>query len=409
MKIRNTPMTRSISSHLAFVAAVLLASVATLAQDITWSLTTADLRTQPVQLKSLDASGLKVKAGDEEKTVAMEQFVDLARPVPAAKREGKFDLVLVAGERLNGAPVKIDGESLIWKHPSVGDVPVPLRLVAALVPTDGKASLERRKDDEVTLTNKDVVRGAITDITPAQVTIKTEAGDTPLPAASVASIGFASTAAASTNKPSFRIRLDEGSMIAATAVKLNADKLELSMSGGGKVSLDLPRITQIEQVNGPVAFLSNRQPSENVYTPYIGNDQRFLARFNADFDGNPIRFRDKIYARSIAAHSYSRITWPLDPASGYVAFRTRYAMDPKAAQGVGGDVTVRIKVDGKTVHEQANFRPGVLSPAVVVDIASAKTLTLEVDYGQLMHSNDRLNWLEPALLRVKPAETPEPK
>jgi hypothetical protein len=276
------------------------------------------------------------------------------------------------------------------------------------VPIDGKVGTERRREDEVTLANKDVVRGAISELTPEQIVVKTEAGDTPLPASSVVSIGFASTGVGNAAKPSFRIRLDDGSMIPAPAVRLDGAKLELNMGGDAKVSVDLERVAQIEQVNGPVSFLSNRQPSENVYTPYLGSDQRFLARFNSDFDGNPIRFREKIYARSIAAHSYSRVTWPLDAASGYTSFRTRYAMDPKAAQGTGGDVTVRIKLDDKVVHEQANVRPGVLSPPVVIDLGSAKKLTLEVDYGRLMHSNDRLNWLEPALLRVKPAEQLEP-
>jgi hypothetical protein len=390
----------------AFAIALFLCAAAW-AEDFTWTLTTADLRTQNVQIKSLDTAGLKVTVGGDEKSIAMDQFVDLARAANASKHEGKFDLVLAGGERINGEPVKIDNESLVWKNPVVGEVLVPMKLLTALVPVDAKANTDRRRDDEVTLTNKDIVRGAIIELTPAQVVIKTENGDQPLPAASVATIGFASTASTGSNKPSFRVRLDEGSTIPAAAVKLDGAKLELTM-GGTKVGVDLARVVQIEQENGPVAFLSNRQPTENVYTPYIGSDQRFVARFNADFDGNPIRFRDRVYARSIAAHSYSRITWPLDPASGYVAFRTRYAMDPKAGQGVGGDVTVRIKLDDKVVHEQANVRPGILSPPIVLDLGQAKKLTLEVDYGQLMHSNDRLNWLEPALLRVKPAETPEP-
>ena len=41
------------------------------------------------------------------------------------------------------------------------------------------------------------------------------------------------------------------------------------------------------------------------------------------------------------------------------------------------DVTVRIKLDGKTVHEQPGFKAGALSPVVVIDLNGAKALTLD--------------------------------
>jgi hypothetical protein len=51
----------------------------------------------------------------------------------------------------------------------------------------------------------------------------------------------------------------------------------------------------------------------------------------------------------------------------------------------------------------------VLSPVVVAELpASAKTLTLEVDYGDGIDVEDRLNWLEPALLREMPKPEPPP-
>ena len=44
----------------------------------------------------------------------------------------------------------------------------------------------------------------------------------------------------------------------------------------------------------------------------------------------------------------------------------------------------------------------------MIELGSAKALTLEVDYGQMIDSNDRLNWLEPALLKFKPErQSPE--
>jgi hypothetical protein len=54
-------------------------------------------------------------------------------------------------------------------------------------------------------------------------------------------------------------------------------------------------------------------------------------------------------------------------------------------------------------------RAGVVSPVVLVELpASAKTLILEVDYGDALDVEDRLNWLEPALLREMPKPEPPP-
>ena len=401
-----TRPTRAATAHALAALAVVLATAGTAAAQDAWSLTTADLKTESVSLKAFDsAAGLKVAPlapGSADRDVPADRFVELARPLPPVPRTGKFDLHLAGGDRLNGDPAGMRGESVVWRNPVAGEVVVPLTRLAGLTRANDRFAADRRRDDVATLSNGDMVRGTLTDLTPEQVVIRTDAGDAPVPFASLANVTFAATvqSGGARPRPSFRVRLDEGSVIAATAVKLAGDRVEATVGGAAK-SLPLGLVAGIEQVNGPVAFLSSLQPSAGVYTPYLGSDQRFGARMNADFDGNPVRFRDRVYPRAIATHSYSKLTWPLDGT--YAAFRTRYAMDAKAEQGAGGDVTVRVRLDDKVVHEQKNVRPGRLSDPVVIDLAGAKAITLEVDYGRLIDSNDRLNWLEPALLKVRPA------
>ena len=62
-----------------------------------------------------------------------------------------------------------------------------------------------------------------------------------------------------------------------------------------------------------------------------------------------------------------------------------------------------------TIHGGAvmAFADSVGAAATVINLpADAKELVLEVDYGQGIDVEDRLNWLEPALLRERPG--PEP-
>ncbi|QOV89947.1 NPCBM/NEW2 domain-containing protein [Humisphaera borealis] len=374
------------------------------AAEDAWTLTTADLKSESVAVKAFDGDkGLTVTplAGGADRTVAVDRFVDLARPVAAIKPVGAYDLHLVGGDHINGDPAGMKGESIVWKTAAAGDVAVPLTRIAGIGKAGARFLAERRRDDLVVFTNGDTARGTLMDLTPEQIVVKTDAGNTPVPFASLSRVALASTVQPSGKnlKPTFRIQVDDGSVLSATTAKIADGKLEATIGGAAR-SIDLARVAGIEQVNGPVAFLSTRQPSANVYTPFLGSDQRFVARMNSDFEGGPIRFRDRVYPRAIAAHSYSKITWPLD--GSYSAFRTRYALDPKASGGNGGDVTVRIKLDDKVVHEKTGVRPGQLFDPVIVDLGSAKELTLEVDYGAMIDSNDRLNWLEPALLKFKP-------
>ncbi|HEX8915871.1 MAG TPA: NPCBM/NEW2 domain-containing protein [Humisphaera sp.] len=368
-----------------------------------WTLVTADLRSEPVALKAFGPDGAKVVPTSSdaaaERAVPAAQFVELSRSLAATARTGRYDLHLVGGDRLNGAPLRVvNDEAIAWTNPVAGEVLVPLRLVAGVTEAGKPLPTDRRKDDVLTLANGDRVTGTIVDLTPEKVTIVVGTQNVTIDFARTVSVVLAAAAQTGKEKPYYRVRLDEGSVLVSPTVTVAGDKLEVT-SGGKARPVDLARVSLVEQVNGPVAFLANRLPSANVFAPYFGSSQRFLARMHTDFEGEPIRFNDRAVPRSIATHSYSKLSWPLD--GSYVAFRTRYAMDPKA--GSDGDVTVRIKLDDKVVHEQKNVRPRVMSPPVVIDLGSARTLTLEVDYGRFADANDRLNWLEPALLKQKPA------
>lgn len=370
-----------------------------------WTLLASDLTSEPVTLQGIDAAGLKiVGAAGDSRVVAMDRFVELTRDLPAPPEPGgPFELHLASGDRLAGQPAAVKGESIVWKHPLLGEVPVPLRQMAALTRQGVPLPDERRgREDVVRLANNDVVRGTIADLTAEQITLQTDAGATPIPFDAIQSVTFAAAAGAAREKPGIRVRLDDGSSLVADSVKLAEGKLTLDLGKAGPRELESARVAGIEQMSGPVSWLSSRPPSEMVYTPFLGSHDRYPARMNRSVEGGPIVFGERKFARGIGVHSYSKLVWSLD-GGDYKVFRTRYAIDPAQQNTGAANVTVRIIVDDKVVHEQANVRAGTLSAPVTVDLNGGKTLTLEVDFGQNIDSQDRLNWIEPALLKHKPA------
>jgi hypothetical protein len=391
---------------LGFLLVTLLAAAA-FGQE-KWLLTTAQFKTESVLLKGLDSSGVKVvpASGGGERTVAMGDFLDLTRSAPALQPSGRYILHLSGGDQLSGEPVALRGDSLVWKSPDVGEITIPGSRMVAITAPGKPAPAERQHEDVVRLVNGDTVRGIIAAMGGDKVTVQvTGGGNSEVPMSSIAAINFAATPGSSPAQHGFRVRFDDASSLVGTDAKLDGNNLVLTLGKNAGRKLPLTHITAIEQVNGPVSWLSSRLPAEAVYYRFIGGPQQPAAYMDRSWGGQRgIDFKGRIFAHGIAVHAFSRLTWPLD--GQYEAFRTRYAIESDA--GGLADATVRVRLDDKIVYEKGHVRSGRLSPVVLLDLKGAKKLTLEVD-GGTAYAQDTLDWIEPALLKHKPAEPPGPE
>lgn len=373
-----------------------------LAQD-EWTLTTADFKTEPVVLKGFDASGVKVASPDgmQPRTIPSDQFLDVARALPPAPASGKFVLHLTGGDRLTGEPVTLKADSLSWKNPQLGEISIPTARLLAITPPAAASAPEQKNEDVVSLSNGDTIHGIIASMGGDKVTVQTSGGNSVVPLAAVASISFASTPGGKAALHGYRVWLDDGSSLIGSAARLEGTSLVLTLARNADRKIALTHIASIEQVNGPVSWLSSRAPTEAIYYPFIGSARQPAAYMDRSWLGRgPIEFKGRRFPHGIGVHAFSRLTWQLD--GKYAALRTRYAVEGDSSMA---DVTVRIKLDDKVVYEQKNVRAGVLSPVIIEDLTTARTLTLEVD-GDSAYAQDALNWIETALLQHKPAVSP---
>lgn len=370
--------------------------------DAGWMLTTADFAQQPVSFQSISPTGLGVLpvGSQEPAAIPFDRFLQLDRSGAVATPAEPFLLYLVGGDRLYGRPIGYKLEQVIWKNPLVGELTIPLKQVRGLV-RQGRTieNLDARPlEDTIQLANGDSIKGILTNITDTKITINSNASDVDLPIDGISTIHFAPAGQSKLlTGRAFRVQFNDGSVITAASLQGDGTMMTLALDGGPR-PVDLARIIGIEQLNGPVAWLSSLAPLSVTQTPYFG-DLAWPTKMDQTVLGRPIRFGSKTYARGIGVHSRSRIEYALD--GSYKAFRTQYAI---AIDGRNqfADATIRIQVDGKTIHEYEHLRAGTLSPVVVVDLpADAKVLALEVDYGAANDAQDHVNWIEPALLRTR--------
>jgi hypothetical protein len=245
------------------------------------------------------------------------------------------------------------------------------------------------------MTNNDVIKGIVSAMTDASLTLTPVTGDpVEVPTASIAQLMLAAPPGGrKPNAPApFLLRLANGTNISCSTLTFANDQFDLTPVGGGAAHAAVKDVIAVEQSGGPVAWLSARTPVESIYTPFF--EGKYTPRMDRTVTDEPIRFGNVTYARGIGVHSKTRLTWKIEP--GDQKFRTRYAIDPTLGYA---NVDVRVLVDDKVVHEQQGVKAGTLSPVIEADLTGGKQLTLEVDYGKGYDVQDRLNWIEPAIIR----------
>ena len=364
--------------------------------DVVWSLTTGDFKTDTVTLTAVDDKSLTVAAPDGPRTVALADVVQLSRPAPDRPLSGLV-LCTTGGQRLVGTPRRVDGNNLVWFANGIGEVPVPLdQLLAVLRDRTTAAGLtDARADDAIKLGTGDAVHGVVTDVSEAAFTLTPAGGDpVKVAPAAVTSVLFATPPGGrpAVSPPAFLVHVIGGSRVAAASLALAGDKLAVTTPAGPVLAMPLAQVDTIEHTGGRVVWLSGRDPATSVHTPYL--DGTYPARIDLTVTGQPIRFAGVTYAHGIGVHSRSVLTYDLQP--GDTTFRTRYAVDGNQPLA---DIDVSVLLDGKPVHTKVGLKSGELSPLVEVSLAGAKTLTLRVDYGKNYDVQDRVNWIEPAIVR----------
>jgi hypothetical protein len=388
------------STLLTIVLAGLLAFSSTLRAADRWTLIDASLTPVAIDLKAIDpAAGVTgaIEAG-EARQVPIGELVSLSRGQPGALPNGLFVLHTAAGERLVGSPVGSTAEAITWANESLGDRIVPLAQVARVDRSlAAPAPEDPLTEDVATLANGDVVRGVVSSVDSKTLTMTAGDNGVPIALANLAIVRFAATTpGAAAGASPFAITLADGSVAFASAITVAADGWAVRW-GDSRVTLPADKVVRVDHLAGPVRWLSTLSPQVN-YTPYLG--EAYPPKMDATVAGDPIAFAGRTYDRGIGMHARTSMTFALDGA--YATFRTRYATDPSLSLT---DAVVRVRVDDRVIHEQ-RVRSGMLSAVVEADLAGAKTLTLQVDFGQGLHTHDRVNWIEPVLLKARPAPAP---
>ncbi len=188
----------------------------------------------------------------------------------------------------------------------------------------------------------------------------------------------------------------DGSRFIARKFALKPDVgLELTTAFGATVRLALDRIVSMQVLGGRAVYLSDLQPRQYTFTPYLS--LRWPLQTDRNVAGDLLRLDGREFFKGLGTHSRSEITYELN--GGYRTFQARVGIDDRVR---GGHAIVEVALDGKTVLQSQPLIGGEPSISLgPIDVAGAQQLTLLVKFGEQADVLDHVNWCD-ALLVTDP-------
>ncbi|HET6883425.1 MAG TPA: NPCBM/NEW2 domain-containing protein, partial [Pirellulales bacterium] len=173
-----------------------------------------------------------------------------------------------------------------------------------------------------------------------------------------------------------------------------ADENEFKFdTAAGQLTVPRSVVTRIVFRNGKLTYLSDLDPESVEETPFFGRLMSY--RRDQSLDGGPLKLKDKTYAKGLAVHSRSVLSYDLD--GEYETFKATVGFDV-SSQG-RGRVVCRVLGDGRELFAEPDLAATGEPRNVEVSVASVKQLSLEVDFGEAEDTGDRLLWADARLFR----------
>lgn len=164
---------------------------------------------------------------------------------------------------------------------------------------------------------------------------------------------------------------------------------------GAKLAIPFEQISRIRSANGRLVYVGDLKPVAVEQVPYF--DRMLPYRVDKSLTGGPLKLSDGEYARGIAVHSRTVLTY--DAGGQYAEFKTKVGF--QQPEGKIGQAVIRVLGDGKVLYEDLDARGDGKPADLSLKIAGVTRLMLEVDFGKNEDTGDRVVWANARLLRAK--------
>ncbi len=211
--------------------------------------------------------------------------------------------------------------------------------------------------------------------------------------AKVAGLVFKLLPPATNDSPYQIVDFVSGQHLSGQVTVLTADTLQMETIWKQQIELPRSQLARLLVKNGRMRSLVELTPSHAEQVGYLDLVRPYQT--NKSFTGGPLQIGDEKYAEGLCTHSHTVLDYDL--GGGFSQFRSAVGLQKE--DGDQGHVIVRVRVDGVAKFEES-LVGGQPAKAISIDLTGARTLQLEVDFGDGFDVADHLVWGNPVLLKA---------
>lgn len=363
---------------------------------------------------------------DETRAVSLPDLIRWSNP---QENLDHHEVVLVDGSRLVLAKswsgkksLQISADTITLRTVGLGDIAMPrskLRSILLNAPENNTRRTRLRdqlvanagKNDRICLTNGDTLSGRLVEIAQSGSVIKFNLDGTSeavsLPTDRVAGISFGSLPV-SLVKGSLAIGLSDGSYLVANSLVAEAGSLSIKLACAVQLTAgNLHEVVYLQSLSTRVVYLSDLEATDYRHEPFL--DIPWQYQRDRSLSGGPLTVGQLIYAKGLAVHAASRLTYDLSAQSRAVAtpqreksfhrFVAQVAIDD--ASGGRGSVVFQVFLRQAGELQLALTTPviraGNAPLPISVNLGDAEQIVLVVEYADRGDQGDYANWLDARL------------
>jgi hypothetical protein len=264
---------------------------------------------------------------------------------------------------------------------------------------------DRRTNDEVYLSNQDVVAGTVARLSGPDLVLDQNGKMAAIAVDRVAAIAFNSDLAKPIKLPdtSAHVVLRSGARVTLRDAQLQDGRVVGTSIHGHAMRWLLSEVVAVSMRSGRVIWLDDLDPIRYDHTPFLST--RFPVNIGRNTANGPMRLGPHVFDFGIGSHSQCRVTY--DIPVGVQRWEAWVGLDAEA--GKQGDVSVSVLVD-----DSIKFGPlaiaGVKPPERVnlTIPAGARQLTLVVEFAGNGDVQDHVNWADARFVRPNGPPTTKP-
>lgn len=344
------------------------------------------------QLSELSADRVVLKTADGPRNVHGEA-IELRRNTATEPSRSPVGVDLWDGSTLAASDYRLTGKKALVKLASGSEIQLDATTVSTVRFHDQAPDIARqwneilragRTDDLLVVRKQDALdslAGVIGDVN--DETVQFTLGDEALQVkrTKVEGLVFAQPAGAARPRGAFCTLIDRfGTKLAAQRVKIEGGAAKVMSPSGVELSMPLE---QLALVRFNVQFLSDLEPEQVVYTPFVAGRKSLKAeraffgpRLNRGLEPSGMRLGERQFSKGITMHSRSELVFRLP--GGFSRFQATAGIDDSVRPG--GNVRLLVYGDDRLLAEQVitgRDEPRRLD----VDIRGAARLKIVADYN----------------------------